>query len=204
MCRPLSLRYSGFINKNHLGAERKHMDFTEIFGGNSLTLEQFLEKTKDMKLFDLAKGGYVAKGKYDSDIERLKGDLNEANAAIAALEQNKDDAEALKAELLKYRQAESERQAQAEKEAERAKLIERFQAAKGDREFSSSFTENGVLEAFSAALKKPENLGKGDAELFASLTNDQEGVFKSAVSPVNMGKITGEKGAEKPKMPTFF
>ena len=198
---PLSLRYSGFINKKHLGAERKHMDFTEIFGGNSLTLEQFLEKTKDMKLFDLAKGGYVAKGKYDSDIERLKGDLNEANAAIAALEQNKDDAEALKAELLKYRQAESERQAQAEKEAERAKLIERFQAAKGDREFSSPFTENGVLEAFSAALKKP---GKGDAELFASLTNDQEGVFKSAVSPVNMGRITGEKGAEKPKMPTFF
>ena len=32
------------------------MDFTEIFKGASLTLEQFTERTKEMKLADLSGG----------------------------------------------------------------------------------------------------------------------------------------------------
>ena len=35
------------------------MDFKSIFNGESLTLEQFLEKTKGMKLADLSGGEYV-------------------------------------------------------------------------------------------------------------------------------------------------
>lgn len=46
------------------------MDFTEIFKGESLTLEQFTERTAEMKLADLSTGDYVAKGKYDSDIKK--------------------------------------------------------------------------------------------------------------------------------------
>ena len=60
-----SLWCSGVINQNRSGAERTAMDFTSIFNGEALTLEQFTEKTKAMKLADLSGGEYVAKGKYE-------------------------------------------------------------------------------------------------------------------------------------------
>ena len=155
------------------------MDFTEIFKGESLTLEQFTERTASMKLADLTSGEYVAKGKYDSDLKKARDDLKTAKETISTLEANKGDTDALQAELDKYKQAESDRQ-QAEKEAQaRAATLERFKAAKGDKEFSSEYAESGVLEAFSKALADPANTGKGDAELFASLTKDAVGLFKN-------------------------
>ena len=46
------------------------MDFTSIFNGESLTLAQFNEKTKGMKLADLSTGEYVAKGKDKEQIPK--------------------------------------------------------------------------------------------------------------------------------------
>lgn len=155
------------------------MDFTEIFKGESLTLEQFAERTKDMKLADLSGGEYVAKGKYDSDLKKARDDLKTAKDTITTLESNKGDLEALQAELEKYRQADEARR-KAEQEAQaRAATMERFKAAKGDKEFSSEYAESGVLEAFSKALADPANTGKGDAELFSALTQDAVGLFKN-------------------------
>lgn len=178
---------SGFTNQNHFGAERKNMDFTSIFGDKALTLEQFTEKIKGMKLADLSGGEYVAKGKYDTDLKKARDDLSEARNTITTLEAAKGDSAALQAELDKYKTAEADRLKAEQKAADRAKLLERFNAAKGDKEFSSEYTQNGVLEAFSKALSDPANTGKGDAELFTSLTKDKDGVFKSAHPPVNMG-----------------
>ena len=56
------------------------MDFTSIFNGEALTLAQFNEKTKGMKLADLSTGEYVAKGKDNEqkeEIESLKRQLAE-------------------------------------------------------------------------------------------------------------------------------
>lgn len=155
------------------------MDFSSIFNGESLTLEQFSERTASLKLADLSTGEYVAKGKYDADVKKARDDLKNARETISTLEANKGDTEALQAELDKYKQAEADRQ-QAEQEAQaRAATLERFKAAKGDKEFSSEYAESGVLEAFSKALADPANTGKGDAELFASLTKDAVGLFKN-------------------------
>lgn len=165
------------------------MDFSSIFNGEALTLEQFTEKTKEMKLVDLSGGEYVSKGKYESDKKKLQDDLKEARDTITTLEANKGDTEALQAEIDKYKKAEDERKAAETAAAERARVLERFKAAKGDKEFSSEFAENGVLDAFSSALKDPANEGKGDVELFTALTKDKDGVFKSAHPPVNMGGV---------------
>lgn len=155
------------------------MDFTEIFKGESLTLEQFTERTAEMKLADLATGDYVAKGKYDSDIKKARNDLKTTKDTIATLEANKGDTEALQAELDKYKRADEARQ-KAEQEAQaRAATLERFKAAKGDKEFSSDYAEIGVLDAFSKALADPANTGKGDSELFLALTQDAVGLFKN-------------------------
>lgn len=130
-----------------------------------------------------------AKGKLQKDVDTMKSQLAEAKETIATLEANKGDTAALQAELDKYKQAEEQRKQEEKDAAERVKILERFNAAKGDKEFSSEYAEKGVLDAFSKAIIDPANTGKGDAELFASLTHDKEGVFKSAHPPVNMGGI---------------
>lgn len=141
-----------------------------------------------------------AKGKLQKDVDTMKSQLSEAKETIATLEANKGDTAALQAELDKYKQAEEQRKQEEKDAAERAKILERFNAAKGDKEFSSEYAENGVLDAFSKAIVDPANTGKGDAELFASLTHDKEGVFKSAHPPVNMGGIKGVSGPDTDNM----
>lgn len=149
-----------------------------------ITDEQ-LQKILDINNADVEK----TKGKMQPEIDGLKQQVAESKKTIATLEANKGDTAALQAELDKYKQAEEQRKQEEKDAAERAKVLERFNAAKGDKEFSSEYAENGVLDAFSKAIADPANTGKGDAELFASLTHDKEGVFKSAHPSVNMGGI---------------
>lgn len=155
------------------------MDFTEIFKGESLTLEQFNERTASMKLADLTSGDYVAKGKYEADVKKARDDLKTAKDTIATLEANKGDTDALQAELDKYRQADEARQKAEQEAAAHAALVERFGKVKGDREFSSKFAEAGLLDEFNKAINDPANTGKGDKELFDDLTKDAAGIWKN-------------------------
>ena len=168
------------------------MDFTEIFKGESLTLEQFTERTASMKLADLSTGEYVAKGKYESDVKKVKEDLKTAKETIATLEANKGDTDALQAELDKYKQADEARQKAEQEAAAHAALVERFGKVKGDREFSSKFAEAGLLDEFNKAINDPANTGKGDKELFDALTKDASGLFKNPQQePVKVPGVTG-------------
>lgn len=166
-----------------------------------ITDEQ-LTKLLDINTADIEK----VKTKMQPEIDGLKQQLTEAKDTITTLEASKGDADALQAELDKYRQADEKRQQEAAEAAARAELMERFGRVKGDREFSSEFAESGVLDAFHKAINDPANKGKGDAELFDGLTKDKDGVFKSKNPPANMGGIGGNEpaGGEPPKMPTFF
>lgn len=168
------------------------MDFTEIFKGEPLTLEQFNERTASMKLADLSTGEYVSKGKYDADVKKAKDELKTAKETIATLEANKGDMDALQAELEKYRQADEARQKADQEAAAHAALVERFGKVKGDREFSSQFAESGLLDAFNKAISDPANTGKGDKELFDALTKDAAGLFKNPQQePVKVPGVTG-------------
>lgn len=168
------------------------MDFTEIFNGESLTLEQFNERIKDMKLADLSTGDYVAKGKYDSDLKKARDDLKTAKETISTLEANKGDTDALQAELDKYKQADEARQKAEQEAAAHAALVERFGKVKGDREFSSKFAEAGLMDEFNKAINDPANTGKGDKELFEALTKDAAGIWKNPQQePVKVPGVTG-------------
>lgn len=170
------------------------MDFSKIFNGGALTLEQFAEATKGMKLADLSGGEYVAKAKYDSDTKKLEGELTTAKqtvtnleTTVADLQKSGGDVKALQEEIQKYKDAEAERiKAEEAAKTEKARM-DRFTAAKGDKQFAHELIEKGIFAEFAKALEDPANVGKGDAELFASLTKDKDGVFKSAHQPVNMG-----------------
>lgn len=148
------------------------MDFTSIFNGEAITIEQFTERTASMKLADLSTGEYVAKGKYDSDIKKERDKAKEAAETIKQLQESMGDVDGMKAKLEEYQQADEARQKAEQEAAAHAALVERFNKVKGDREFSSPYAESGVMDAFRQAIADPANTGKGDAELFDTLTKD--------------------------------
>ena len=168
------------------------MDFTEIFNGESLTLEQFNERTASMKLADLSGGEYVAKGKYDSDIKKERDKAKEAAETIKQLQDSMGDVDGMKAKLEEYQKADEARQKAEQEAAAHAALVERFGKVKGGREFSSEYAENGLLEAFNKAINDPANTGKGDKELFDALTKDAAGIWKNPQQePVKVPGVTG-------------
>ena len=170
------------------------MDFTSIFNGEALTLAQFNEKTKGMKLADLSTGEYVEKGKDDKqkkDIESLKQQIAEKDEAIANLEKAKGDTAAIQAELDRYKQAEAERE-NAEKEAQMdAILTQTAESALEGREFVNEYTRSHFLSELKKAIQDPANKGKKPTDLFADMTKDVDGVFKNPQhEPLKIAGVT--------------
>lgn len=158
------------------------MDFKSIFNGEALTLEQFNEKTKGMKLADLSGGDYVAKGKAKDiadEVERLKTALSDRDATIKKLEEAGGDAEATRKELERYKQEEAERK-KAEKEAETDRILtEAAEQALDGKEFVNDFTRNHFVAEMKKAIADPANKGKRAAKIFEEMTRDLDGIFKN-------------------------
>ena len=170
------------------------MDFTSIFNGEALTLAQFNEKTKGMKLADLSTGEYVAKGKdkeQKDEIEFLKRQLAEKDETISNLEKAKGDSAAVQAELEKYKQAEAER-AKQEKEAQMdAILTQTAESALEGREFVNEYTRAHFLGELKKAIQDPANKGKKPADLFADMTKDVDGIFRNPQhEPLKIAGVT--------------
>lgn len=174
------------------------MDFTSIFDGKSLTLEEFQAKTKDMKLADLSGGEYVAKGKFSDqakELESLRTQLAEKDQTIANLEKASGDAEKVQAELDKYKQAEAERK-KAEKEAETDQILTAAaeQALEG-KEFINDYTRAHFVAELKKAIADPANKGKSPAKLFESMTKDADGIFKNPQQePLKIPKVDNHQG----------
>ena len=170
------------------------MDFTSIFNGEALTLAQFNEKTKGMKLADLSTGEYVAKGKdkeQKEEIEFLKRQLAEKDETISNLEKAKGDSAAVQAELEKYKKAEAER-AKQEKEAQMdAILTQTAESALEGREFVNEYTRAHFLGELKKAIQDPANKGKKPADLFAGMTKDLDGIFRNPQhEPLKIAGVT--------------
>lgn len=177
------------------------MDFKSIFGGEALTLEQFNEKTKGMKLADLSGGDYVAKGKAKDladEVERLKTALSDRDATIKKLEEASGDAEATRKELERYKQEEADRK-KAEKEAETDRILtEAAEQALDGKEFVNDFTRNHFVAELKKAIADPANKGKRAVKLFEEMTKDLDGIFKNPQQePL---KITGVDRHDGPPM----
>jgi predicted nuclease with TOPRIM domain len=116
-------------------------------------------------------------GKAKEPIASLQQQLTAANNTISELNKNKGDVDALQKKIDEYEQEKTNRE-NAEKEAQKdAAYMARFDKLHGDRKYTNDFTKNGVFAEFKEALGKPENEGKSDADIFASLTKDRDGIF---------------------------
>lgn len=174
------------------------MDFTSIFDGKALTLEEFQTKTKDMKLADLSGGEYVAKGKFSDqakELESLRVQLAEKDQAIANLEKAGGDAKKVAEELEKYKQAEAERRkAEEETRADQILTAAVEQALEG-KEFVNDPTRAHFVAELKKAIADPANKGKSPAKLFEAMTKDADGIFKNPQQePLKIPKVDNHQG----------
>lgn len=139
----------------------------------------------DINTTDIGK----AKKDYDDLTKRvgtLEGEKKTLEDTITDLKNNAKDGEDYKKlyEDLKGDIEKKERNAQ--KDREDKDLTAAIEAVFGDREFSSDYVRKGIIADMKAEIAKPDNKGKGYAEIFEGLTKDKEGIFKNPNPPANM------------------
>ena len=121
-----------------------------------------------------------------ADFEKLNTEFEALKTANASGEEWKTKYEAIVAENeAKAKQAEADR-ILAEKNADTEK---RFNECVGDKKFSHDAIKASYLKKFADALDSEEYKGKGDAEIFHSLTKDDATAFTG----VQAVKLAGGK-----------
>ena len=117
------------------------------------------------------------------DITKAKGsladvqkDLTTARNTIKELEKNQTDTKALQKTIDDYKAADEKRKKDQEAADLRADHEARFGKVLGDRKFAHQYIHDGVFADFEKALGDEANKGKGDVEIFDSLTKDEKGV----------------------------
>ena len=113
-------------------------------------------------------------------IADLTAQLETARATIATLEGNAANAEAISAELEKYRTAERERT-----EAE-TQMRSRFDAVTAETKFVNELTRDGIFAQFRKAITDTVNAGKGDAAVLADLINGKTDLLVNPNPAVNI------------------
>ncbi len=122
------------------------------------------------------------KAKYDeliSDKEKLETKIGKLSESSKNADEYKEQLETLKSEISAKEEAQK-------KEAEEKELTEAIVSVFGDKKFTSDYVRNGIIADMKAEIQKPENKGKGYAELFQTLTKDKEGIFKNPNPPADM------------------
>lgn len=144
-------------------------DITGILTGIELTDAQ-IKALLDVNSADITK----ALNKQKDDMAATEKALTDARATITELEKNKGDVTELQKQIDAYKEADAQRQKAAKEAEERAELESRFAAVSGERKFIHDMVREGVMRDFDAALKDKANRGKGDKEIFETLTKDKD------------------------------
>lgn len=173
---------------------------TELFG-DAVTDEA-------MKKFNAELGKkFVSKVDFNEkneEVKSLKAEKQTLEDEVSKLNDTAKNGEDVKAELEKLKQQIADEKARSEKEkAEKEKadrVLERFNAAVGDKEFNHSAIRDSYLQRFGEALEAKEYEGQSDKDIFHSLTKDDGGAFKG----VTVVKLTGGTArATSGKIPTI-
>ena len=168
------------------------MEFLKSLFTRPLSYDEFVAAATGagIKLVDLSGGEYVAKGKLTEVTDKNKALTDKIASYERTIGEMK--ASAGNADALKSKDAEHLRALLRDgREKKAAAVAGRFDAVSADKPFLNDFTKDGMLREFREALGKPEYKGKGDAEIFAALTKDRDGIFANPNPPAipGMGSV---------------
>lgn len=140
-------------------------------------LKNIIEGITDEQLKSILDINTADIGKAKEPIAGLQEQLTAANNTISELEKNKGDVAALQAEIDTYKQEKADRERAEQEAATNAALMSRFEKLHGERTYTNEFTKNGIFAEFKTALDNKDNQGKSDADIFAALIKDRDGIF---------------------------
>lgn len=154
-----------------------------------ITKEQ-ITQILDINTADIgkAKTDYTdLKAKYDDEVKTRQG----LETDIQKLKDGAEDAAGLNKKIADLQKEIDDRKTADEQAVKDKAMADRFGAAIGEKKFLNDFTRNGVLGEFKTALDDKANEGKSDADVFASLIKDREGLFEN---PNPIGGTPGVNG----------
>ena len=163
----------------------KREDLKNIIEG--ITEEQ-LKAILDINTADIGK----AKADYEEikrKNETLEKDISELEVKINNLTEQNNTADGYKKELDKLKKTIADKEAADKAAADDKALTDAITAVFGDKKFTSDYVKNGIIADMKTEIAKPENKGKGYAEIFDALTKDKEGIFANPNPPVDMPGI---------------
>lgn len=158
-----------------------------------ITDEQ-ITKVLDINTADIgkAKTDYTdLKTKYDTEVKTRQ----ELETEIQKLKGSAADADDLNKKIADLQKEIDDRKAADEQAVKDKAMADRFGAAIGDKKFLNDFTQKGVLDEFKAALADKANTGKSDADVFAAIIKDREGLFEN---PNPIGGTPSAGGSYEP------
>jgi seryl-tRNA synthetase len=134
----------------------------------------------------------------------LKDGKKDLEDKIKKLTDDANDNAGYKKQLEDLRKEIKDKEDADKKAKEDAELTSAITAVFGDKVFTSDYVKNGIIADMKTEIAKPENKGKGYAEIFEVLTKDKEGIFANPNPPapipgmgqVNTGSITKEQFAK--------
>lgn len=130
-----------------------------------------------------------------SQVEAKDSEIADYKNTISELEKASGDAEELNKRIQELQKAITERE-EADKQAATEKaLADRFGAVLGEKKFVNDFTKNGIYAEFKTALEAEENKGKSDADIYAAIVKDRNGIFENP-NPISItgGSINRDPG----------
>lgn len=134
-------------------------------------------------------------GKAKGDFDTMKTELDTARNTIADLEKHKGDVAKLQKTIDDYKAADAQREKDQQAAEARAGRESRFNKVLGERQFAHEYIRDGVFAEFEKALADEANTGKGDIEIFDSITKDEKGVKPGLFKSQNPGgKMSGMGG----------
>ena len=133
-------------------------------------------------------------GKIDAILNLRGAEVNAANKRYSDLEGKYNDAVAAGESHKDYDAIKAEVETLRAEKADRA-MSDRFTAVVGGKKFVNTFTADGVKKAFSDALALPENEGKTDEEIYASISDGKEAEWYESPVRVRMTPAAGKVDA---------
>lgn len=132
---------------------------------------------------------FVAKSDYNTKLEEIKtlnGKISDYKQQIQTLSENANNSDDWKGKFEKLqKEIEDNKIAEQNKQAEK-ELTEAIESVFGDKKFTSDYVRNGIIADMKSEIAKPENKGKGYAEIFEALTKDKDGIFVNPNPPASM------------------